>query len=144
LLNIGPLFFFFFFQIPVTSELTLAGEAPQTEAAIRAYMLSRTPFQLTALENAIETAKSVILGVALVEGSVTALRANALSRLELDHQVWQACTSCGGTTSVASLTSTAQQIQEWGNVEWAHDIELADTTARLAACALTARAVGPA
>ncbi len=34
----------------------------------------------------------------------------------------------------------AMQIKEWGNVEWAHDVELTDTTARLSACALVARA----
>ena len=28
------------------------------------------------------------------------------------------------------------QIDEWGNVEWSHDLELHDTTARLAAAAL--------
>ena len=28
------------------------------------------------------------------------------------------------------------QTEKWGNVEWAHDIELHDTTARVAAAAL--------
>jgi ATP synthase F1 complex assembly factor 2 len=28
------------------------------------------------------------------------------------------------------------QTEQWGNVEWAHDVELHDTTARLAAAAM--------
>ena len=71
----------------MTEELTLAAAAPEAEAAVRQYMLSLSPLKLTGLENATETAKSLILGVALVEGFISSERATRLTRLELDHQV---------------------------------------------------------
>jgi ATP synthase F1 complex assembly factor 2 len=74
-------------DVPVTDGLQLPGEPPALVAALRGYLLALSPWRLTALENAAETAKSVILATALAEGHISAERATYLTRLELDHQV---------------------------------------------------------
>lgn len=65
---------------------------------------------LHGLSFGVDALKSIILTLAALQRRITVEKAVELSRLELLHQTSQ-----------------------WGNVEWAHDIELHGTTARLAA-----------
>lgn len=58
----------------------------------------------------IDAIKSLLLMTAIVDKKINVQEAVKLSRLEVDYQV-----------------------EHWGNVEWAHDIELHDTIARVAA-----------
>ena len=61
----------------------------------------------------IDAIKSILLMCAVVDKRLTVTEAVNLSRLE-----------------------TTFQTEKWGNVEWAHDLELHDTTARVAAAAM--------
>jgi len=61
----------------------------------------------------VEAIKSLILGLAVLERKLTVEEAVKLTRLELEFQT-----------------------DHWGTVEWAHDLELHDTTSRLAAATL--------
>jgi len=70
-------------------------------------------WSLTGLEFAVETLKSFILAMALIDNHLTVEKAVSLSRLELEFQ-----------------------ISRWGSVEWAHDLELMETRSRVAAAAL--------
>eukprot|EP00056_Hartaetosiga_gracilis_P018751 m.11738 g.11738 ORF g.11738 m.11738 type:complete len:278 (+) comp7034_c0_seq3:57-890(+) len=70
-------------------------------------------FTLSACELAIDTAKSVIVSFALLEGEIDAEEAAKKARLETEFQV-----------------------ERFGEVEWAHTMEKYDTQARLAAAAI--------
>jgi len=61
----------------------------------------------------VDAIKSLILGLAVVDRRLTVNQAVELSRLELLYQT-----------------------DHWGSVEWAHDIEMHDTTSRLAASSI--------
>jgi ATP synthase F1 complex assembly factor 2 len=82
--------------VPVTDGLALPGEPPALVAALRSKLLGLGPVRFTAMENATETAKSMILALALTEGHISAERATHLARLELDHQVWPDLVEKGG------------------------------------------------
>ena len=68
---------------------------------------------LNGLAFGVDALKSIILALACIERRVTVSEAVSLARLEL-------------------LVQTGH----WGSVEWAHDIEEHDTTARLAAATM--------
>lgn len=70
-------------------------------------------WSLAGLEFAVETLKSFILAMALIDNRLNVEKAVSLSRLELEFQ-----------------------ISRWGSVEWAHDLELMETRSRVAAAAL--------
>ncbi|XP_068761096.1 ATP synthase mitochondrial F1 complex assembly factor 2-like [Montipora capricornis] len=80
---------------------------------LQSHLSSLNTWSLTGIEFAVETLKSIILSMALVDNHLTVERAVALSRLELEFQ-----------------------ISRWGSVEWAHDLELMETRSRVAAAAL--------
>ena len=61
----------------------------------------------------VDAVKSLVLMAAVVDKKLTVEQAVNMSRLELNFQT-----------------------EKWGNVEWAHDLELHDTSARLAAAAM--------
>lgn len=84
-----------------------------TEERLRTCLTPLDTWSLTGLEFAVETLKSFILSMALIDNHLTVETAVHLSRLELEFQ-----------------------ISRWGSVEWAHDLELMETRSRVAAAAL--------
>ena len=80
---------------------------------MRKHLLSHDFESVQGIAFGVDAAKSLILVMAVVERRLTVEEAVRLSRLELEVQT-----------------------ERWGNVEWAHDLELHDTTARLAAATL--------
>ncbi|KAL9956936.1 hypothetical protein ACROYT_G038500 [Oculina patagonica] len=80
---------------------------------LKTHLTPLDTWSLTGLEFAVETLKSFILSMALLDSHLTVETAVRLSRLELEFQ-----------------------ISRWGSVEWAHDLELMETRSRVAAAAL--------
>jgi len=74
------------------------------------HLLSFSWSAINGLSFGVDAIKSLILGLAVLDRRVTVEEAVKLARLELNFQ-----------------------IDHWGNVDWAHDLEFHDTTARLAA-----------
>jgi len=77
------------------------------------HMISRRHETLYGFVFAVESLKSVILTLAVMEGRLGVEEAVRLSRLEVDYQT-----------------------KQWGNVEWHHDVEMYDLQARVAAAVL--------
>lgn len=80
---------------------------------LQAHLSPLNAWSLTGIEFAVETLKSFILTMALIDNHLSVEKAVALSRLEVEFQ-----------------------ISRWGKVEWAHDLELMETRSRVAAAAL--------
>ena len=70
-------------------------------------------YSITGLQQLVECLKSLSLALALCESEMDVQRAVYLSRLE-----------------------QAYQTEQWGSVEWYHDIELEETQSRVAAASL--------
>jgi len=81
--------------------------------SLERHFMSYSLSNLHGFSFAVDALKSIILALATIEKRLTVEQAVELSRLEMLHQT-----------------------SHWGTVEWAHDIELHDTTARLAAAAM--------
>ncbi len=81
--------------------------------AVKRYLVSFCPEALQGFSFGADAVKSVLLMCAVVDKQLTVEEAVSLGRLELKVQT-----------------------ERWGNVEWAHDLEMHDTTARLAAAAM--------
>lgn len=112
------------------------------------------------LEYVITQLKSVVLAFALIDKHITVEQAVLLSRLEEEFQVWTRhiinahteirkaswlCIQSPCLFLSSSLTNDlfspplsfpSPQIGHWGNVEWAHDVDLYELRARTAAGAL--------
>jgi len=92
-------------------------ESPQipndSRAAVRRYLLSLSLDALHGFATGVDALKSVVLMSGVVDKIISVEDAVKLARLELEVQT-----------------------DHWGNVEWAHGIELHDTTARVAAAAM--------
>lgn len=87
--------------------------SPNARNAIRKHLLSYNYRAINGFSFGVDSIKSLILTTALVDRRLTVDEAVKLSRLELETQT-----------------------ERWGNVEWAHDLELFDTTARVAAATM--------
>jgi len=70
-------------------------------------------FALQGISYGVDAIKSLILALAVIDRRLTVSEAVKLSRLECMFQT-----------------------DQWGTVEWAHDLEMHDTTSRLAAANL--------
>ena len=82
----------------------------------------------------VDAIKSIILMCAAVDKVISVEKAVSLARLELEVQVkvhFNLLSLLIYCTLVFNF-----QTEKWGNVEWAHDLELHDTTSRLAAATL--------
>lgn len=88
----------------------------QSLETVRQKLLSYTNWQLTGAEFAIEAARSLILGLELLDGSVNATQAAELSLLEQKFQT-----------------------ERFGEVEWHHGFSKADTVLRLSGAAIFTR-----
>lgn len=104
-------------QVQITPSRQSVLETPHipqdSRAAIRRYLLSFSDDALHGFATGVDAIKSLILMSAVVDKIISVEDAVKLARLELEVQT-----------------------QRWGNVEWAHDLELHDTTARLAAASM--------
>lgn len=80
---------------------------------IRRHLLSYNMNAIQGFTFGVDAIKSILLMSAIVDKRLTVNEAVDLSRLE-----------------------TKFQTEKWGNVEWHHDLELHDTSARVAAAAL--------
>jgi len=95
---------------PSTSIFLLPKESSEAKEIVRRYLLSYNFEAVHGFTFGIDAIKSLLLMTAIVDKKINVQEAVKLSRLEVDYQV-----------------------EHWGNVEWAHDIELHDTIARVAA-----------
>ncbi len=100
-------------QVEPSTSLLPPQISPEARGAVRKYLLSHSLPCLHALSFGTDAAKSLVLMCAVVERRLTVEEAVALARLEVELQT-----------------------ERWGAVEWSHDLELHDTTARIAAAAL--------
>ncbi|XP_072039211.1 ATP synthase mitochondrial F1 complex assembly factor 2-like [Amphiura filiformis] len=103
------------YDTEITSSTSIVGpQIPDsTKEMITKHLSTRSDWALVGYENTVQCLKSVVLAFALIDREITVERAVDLSNLELNYQV-----------------------QRWGNVEWSHDIEYADSKARVAAASL--------
>eukprot|EP00095_Tigriopus_kingsejongensis_P007244 maker-scaffold435_size171904-snap-gene-0.27 protein:Tk07244 transcript:maker-scaffold435_size171904-snap-gene-0.27-mRNA-1 annotation:"hypothetical protein DAPPUDRAFT_39815" len=100
-------------EITPSSGLEPPTLSPGARETIRKHLLSYNYPAINGFSFGVDAVKSLVLLTALVDRRLTVDEAVKLSRLE-----------------------TQVQIESWGNVEWAHDIELHDTTARAAAATI--------
>lgn len=97
-------------KISVTSNI-LAEQIPEdTKKSLVKYLSSYDLPSLIALNYVTENLKSAILTLALLKRKLSVEDAISLSRLETEFQT-----------------------SKWGNIEWAHDIDLTQTRARVSA-----------
>lgn len=82
-------------------------------AVLKRHLESYSWTALQGFSFGVDAIKSLILSLAVLERHLTVEEAVSLTRLELEFQT-----------------------DHWGNVEWAHDLELHDTTSRLSAAVL--------
>lgn len=102
------------YEVDISPSVTLTGAVtPETREKIRRHLLSHNFEAVHGFCFGVDAIKSIILMSAVADGKMTASQAVNLSRLELDYQT-----------------------DFWGNVEWAHDLELHDTNARVSAAAI--------
>ncbi|XP_046854945.1 ATP synthase mitochondrial F1 complex assembly factor 2-like [Xenia sp. Carnegie-2017] len=112
----GPLWEWFndrFAVSLVPTNSLLVEISPEIRTTLQDYVSSFNKWSLTGFEYAVESAKSVVIACALAEKEITVEKASSLSRLEVEFQ-----------------------IKQWGNVEWAHEVDLMDLRSRLAAATL--------
>ncbi|KAJ3117563.1 ATP synthase complex assembly protein atp12 [Phlyctochytrium bullatum] len=88
-------------------------QSESTIERMRQHLKSLTPMQLAGFERAVLTAKSFIIPICLTEDHLTVEAAAKAARLEVDHQILR-----------------------WGEVEDAHDVDLAIVKRDLAASLL--------
>jgi ATP synthase F1 complex assembly factor 2 len=100
----------------VTTLLSGPEHPPQTIDVVKKHLSSMNHWPLTGLELAIDTAKSVVIALSLLDRQLSAAQAVDASRVEVDFQV-----------------------QRFGYVEWSHGMDKYETTCRLAAAALFVR-----
>ncbi|KAJ7984700.1 hypothetical protein DPEC_G00357470 [Dallia pectoralis] len=103
------------YNVVIGSSTSILGpDIPQTTIdTFRQHLSSYNFWSLIGLEFVITQLKSVVLAFALVDKHITVEQAVLLSRLEEEFQ-----------------------IGHWGNVEWAHDVDLYELRSRTAAGAL--------
>lgn len=113
----SPVIVWFNQRYGVSIEPTLDIVAPpvseRDKKVLEKHLLSYGYNALQGLSFGVDALKSLILSLAVVDRHLTVAEAVAITRLELQFQT-----------------------AHWGTVEWAHDLELHDTTARLAAANL--------
>lgn len=97
----------------VSEDVSSVTVSEQGLQEIRKQLLSHNTWSLIGLNFAAENMKSLILTFALTNHQIDIETAVYLSRLE-----------------------TIFQVNRWGNVEWSHDVDKAQTTSRVAAAAL--------
>jgi len=102
-------------NVSITATQTIIGPTvPEaTVDKLTQLMISQRQESLYGFVFAVESLKSVILTLAVMDGTIGVEEAVNLSRLEVDYQT-----------------------KLWGSVEWHHDVEMYDLQARVAAAVL--------
>jgi len=100
-------------NLTATSDLFGSNQPTKTVQRLGVFLHDCNKWQLSGLQTSINAVKSFILPLAVIEGKLTVEEAVNLSQLELDFQ-----------------------IERWGNVEYAHDIDRRNTEILVAAGAL--------
>lgn len=98
---------------PSTSIFVSPKELTAAKEVVRRHLLSYNMEAVHGFTFGIDAIKSILLMCAIVDKILTVEEAVKLSRLEVDYQ-----------------------IDHWGNVEWAHTLDLNDTLSRVAAAEL--------
>jgi len=98
---------------PTLDLLSLPAVSDQDISTLEKHLLSYDWNAIQGISFGVDAIKSLILTLAVIDRRLTVSQAVKLSRLELECQT-----------------------EKWGSVEWAHDLEMHDTTARLAAANL--------
>ena len=88
-------------QLPVTETVFLDEIPIETKNKVKHYLNSFDPHSLFGLQFILDNLKSLVLSLALINKTITVDESVRLSRLEQEFQ-----------------------IQKWGQVEWAHDLDL--------------------
>ncbi|CAM1312440.1 ATPAF2 (predicted) [Pycnogonum litorale] len=103
------------YEVNISSSYEISGPSIQEKCreSVRRHLLSYNDWSLFGIQYSVEVIKSVTLTLAAIDRHLQVEEAVRLSRLELDFQ-----------------------ISHWGNVEWAHDVDLMDTRSRFAAAVL--------
>lgn len=100
-------------EVPLSYEVVLPQIPATTLATLHRHLLSYNEWSLYGIVSLAESLKSLQLALALIDRHLLVEEAVSLSRLELEYQT-----------------------QIWGNVEWAHTIELVMTRAKVASALL--------
>lgn len=83
---------------------------------------------------ATENLKSIILTLCCVEQEMSVEEAVQLSKLEEEFQVAGVFKRCLGASVTDYVTcGISLQTENWGRVEWAHDLSMADIQSRVSA-----------
>merc|ERR1719510_2380797 len=98
---------------PSTSIFLTPKESTRAKEIVRRHLLSYNMEAVHGFTFGIDAIKSILLMCAIVDKILTVEEAVKLSRLEVNFQV-----------------------EHWGNVDWAHNLELHDTMSRVAAAEL--------
>lgn len=100
------------YNVAIGSSTSIMGPniPKETRDVFARHLASYNPWALLGIEFVVSQLKSLILTMGLVDRSLTVEKAVFLSRLEEEFQ-----------------------IRHWGNVEWAHEYDLQDLSARTAA-----------
>lgn len=87
-----------------------------------------------------ENLKSVILTLCCVEQEISVEEAVQLSKLEEEFQVVGVFKRCLRVTVIDYITpGVSLQTENWGRVEWAHDLSMADIQSRVSAAVTFSR-----
>lgn len=97
-------------KVEATTGLGVPSIPAHTTDVLTQHLKSFNDWALVGYQQVVECLKSVILAAALIDREIQVEQAIKLSRLEQEYQ-----------------------ISKWGNIEWAHDVELLDLQARVAA-----------
>ncbi|CAD5124207.1 DgyrCDS12506 [Dimorphilus gyrociliatus] len=100
-------------DIGLTYGIGMLNISKETKQIFTQHLNSYNELALFGFQQVIETLKSFILALSLVDKKISVETAVSLSRLEQDYQT-----------------------QKWGNVEWFHNVETYTSEAKLAAAAL--------
>lgn len=97
-------------DLTVTSDIFVSPVPEETKHTLKKFLATYDLPSLVALNFVTENLKSTILSLATLKRRVSVEEAISLSRLETEFQT-----------------------SKWGNIEWAHDIDLMQTRARVSA-----------
>lgn len=95
-------------RLPTTESVFSEQIPKETKEKIKNYLNSFELSSLYGLQFVLDNLKSIVLTLALINKKITVEEAVKLSRLEQEYQ-----------------------IKHWGNVEWAHDLDLMLTRSRV-------------
>ncbi|KAK3738736.1 hypothetical protein QZH41_018094 [Actinostola sp. cb2023] len=100
-------------SVKVVDELLVQTIQKDTMTKLTSHLISINDWAMAGLEFAVDTSKSFIIAMGLLDSHINVEKAAYLARLELEFQIGR-----------------------WGSIEWAHDVDLMEIRSRLAAATL--------